>query len=38
MEGEFGVPMQDTFQNLNNLFDGGYLDEEPAFTESASAS
>jgi radical SAM family RiPP maturation amino acid epimerase len=38
MEGESGVPMQETFQNLNNLFDGGYLDEEPAFTESTSAS
>jgi radical SAM family RiPP maturation amino acid epimerase len=38
MEREFEAPMEDTFNNLNGLFDGGYLDEEPAFTPTVSAS
>jgi radical SAM family RiPP maturation amino acid epimerase len=38
LEKEFELPMEDTFTNLNNLFDGGFLDEEPAFTQTVSAS
>lgn len=30
MEREFGLPLVISFQNLNQLLDGGFLDEEPA--------